>query len=378
MHDLGLVDKRAERTMVSGDTTPRSILVTGNLGYVGPGVVAQLRSSYPTARIVGFDSGFFAHCLTGVRALPERYLDGQLLGDVRDVPPHALEGVDTVIHLAAISNDPIGNLYERVTLDINHRASVSLARQAAAAGARRFVFASSCSVYGAGGTDARHEGSPVAPLTAYARSKVDAESELASHTSGRFSVTCLRFATACGMSDRLRLDLVLNDFVASALTTGAIELLSDGSAWRPLIHVADMARSIAWAAARDATDGGEYLCVNVGSDGWNVRIRELADAVRAALDDVEVTFAEGAAPDTRSYRVDFSAFAALVPPQLQPRVGIEEAVHSVRDGLIRMRFADPHFREGSLIRLRTLSSLRDNALLDEELRWQRGSSQLVA
>ena len=364
--------------MVSRDTTPHSILVTGNLGYVGPGVIAQLRASYPDTRLIGFDAGFFAHCLTGVDALPERLLDQQILGDVRELAEQALEGVDTVIHLAAISNDPIGNLYEHVTLDINHRASVEIARRAALAGARRFVFASSCSVYGASGAEARDESSPVAPLSAYARSKLDAEAELASLASEAFSVTCLRFATACGMSDRLRLDLVLNDFVASALSSGAIELLSDGSAWRPLIHVKDMARAIAWAAARHGSHGGEYLCVNVGSDAWNVRIGELASAVQAELPGVGVTFAEGAAPDTRSYRVDFSAFAALAPQKLQPQVGIEEAVQDVRDGLERMQFADPRFREGPLIRLRTLTCLREQALLDEELRWERRSAQLVA
>ena len=363
--------------MSSRDTTPRSILVTGNLGYVGPAVVAQLRASFPAARIVGLDAGFFAHCLTGAEALPERHLDAQLIADVREPPAGLLENVDTVVHLAAISNDPIGNLYEQVTRDINYGASVALARAAAIAGARQFVFASSCSVYGASGAEARDESSPTAPITAYARSKVEAEDELMGLASQELSVSCLRFATACGMSDRLRLDLVLNDFVASALTTGAIELLSDGSAWRPLIHVEDMARAIAWASAR-GSDGGEGLRVNVGSDGWNVRIRELAEAVEAELDGVEVTFAEGAAPDTRSYRVDFSSFSALAPSHLQPRVGVEEAVRGVRDGLRRMGFQDARFREGPLMRLHTLSTLRSRGLLGADLRWQGDADQLVA
>lgn len=364
--------------MGSRDTTPRSILITGNLGYVGPSVVTQLRASYPDARIVGLDAGFFAHCLTGARALPERHLDGQILADVRRPPPEALEDVDTIVHLAAISNDPIGNLYEDATREINFDASVELAREAAAAGVSRFVFASSCSVYGASGADARDERSAVAPLTAYATSKVDAETELAELATPELSVTCLRFATACGMSDRLRLDLVLNDFVASALTTGAIELLSDGSAWRPLIHVDDMARAATWAAARPRSVGGDFLCVNVGSSAWNVRIRELAEAVQQELPGVELAFAEGAAPDSRSYRVDFSAFSALAPEQLQPRVGIEEAVRGLREGLERMGFADTRFRDGPLMRLHTLSRLRDEGLLDAELRWQSGAAQLAS
>jgi nucleoside-diphosphate-sugar epimerase len=358
--------------------TPQSILITGNLGYVGPGVVAQLRASLPDVRLVGLDTGYFAHCLTGVDALPERKLDCQLLADVRELPDEALAGVDTIVHLAAISNDPIGNLYENVTLEVNHRASFALARRAKAAGVRRFVFASSCSVYGASGAEARTESSELAPLTAYARSKVETERELQTLVDSSFSATCLRFATACGMSDRLRLDLVLNDFVASALTTGAVVLLSDGSAWRPLIHVADMARAIDWACSRDLTDSDPFLSVNVGSDEWNVQIRDLAEAVSDAIPDVGVTFAESAAPDKRSYRVDFTAFNALAPSHLRPQVGVEQAVNELCAGLERMAFTDERFREGKLIRLHTLNALRRQGLLDQELRWRADAAGHVS
>ncbi len=364
--------------MRSLSPTPASILVTGNLGYVGPPVVAQLRAAFPEARLMGLDAGYFAHCLTGVEASPERHLDCQFLADVRQAPRGVLEGVDTVVHLAAISNDPIGNLYESVTLDINHTASVELARCARGAGVRRFVFASSCSVYGTTGDNARTEDSDVAPLTAYARSKIETERELELLADDAFSTTCLRFATACGMSDRLRLDLVLNDFVASAVSTGAIELLSDGSAWRPLIHVSDMARSIVWAATRESADSGRHLCVNVGSNEWNVRIRDLAEAVGSELPGVTVAFADGAAPDKRSYRVDFSAFTALVPDRLRPRIGLGQAVADLRAGLERMAFSDERFREGALIRLHTLNRLRDRGLLDEDLSWRAGATHLAA
>jgi nucleoside-diphosphate-sugar epimerase len=355
--------------------TPQSILVTGNLGYVGAGVVERLRLSYPGARLVGLDTGFFAHCLTAVDATPERHLDSQLMTDVRDVPREALDGFDTVVHLAAISNDPIGETYERVTIDVNQRATLDLAAES---GVRRFVFASSCSVYGASDDGARAETSPLAPLTAYARSKVEAEHELVGLASSSFSVTSLRFATACGMSPRLRLDLVLNDFVASAIATGAIELLSDGSAWRPLIHVDDMARAIAWAAARQPERDSAFVCVNVGSSAWNVRIRDLAEAVRATLPGVELTFADEAPPDRRSYSVDFSAFSAIAPERFLPRVGVEEAVEGVREGLLRMGFSDPRFRDGRLNRLSTLRDLRERGLLDAELRWREGAAQKVA
>jgi nucleoside-diphosphate-sugar epimerase len=227
------------------------ILITGNMGYVGPGLVAHLRAVHPDATLLGYDSGFFAHCLTGADGLPERRLDAQHFGDVRDLPPHLLEGVDAVVHLAAVSNDPIGNRYEDVTMRINHEATVEVARRAREAGVRSFVMASSCSVYGAAedGTP-RDETSQVAPITAYARSKIASELDLEPLADDGFTVTCLRFATACGMSDRLRLDLVLNDFVAGAMASGRITVLSDGSPWRPLIHVSDMARAADWAIGR--------------------------------------------------------------------------------------------------------------------------------
>ena len=179
--------------------------------------------------------------------------------DVRAITAVDLTDVDAVIHLAAISNDPMGNAYERVTEDINYQGTLAVARAAREAGARHFVFASSCSVYGFAEDGARNEQSSVNPLTAYARSKVASEQSLAQLAGPDFIVTCLRFATACGASPRLRLDLVLNDFVASAVTSGVIKILSDGTPWRPLINVEDMARAFDWAIDRSALNGGEFL-----------------------------------------------------------------------------------------------------------------------
>ncbi|MEZ5099309.1 MAG: SDR family oxidoreductase [Thermoleophilia bacterium] len=351
--------------------TPRRILITGNLGYVGPRVVSHLSRALPGAALVGIDAGYFAHGLTGVDALPERALAVQHYADVRAVPDEALAGVDAVVHLAAISNDPIGNKYEDVTLEINHRASVELARRARDAGVRSYVFASSCSVYGTGGDEARTEASEVAPLTAYARSKVVTERDVQELADDRFVITCLRFATACGWSERLRLDLVLNDFVASAVSTGAIVLLSDGTAWRPLIHVDDMARAIEWGVTRDPANGGPFVAINAGSDAWNYRIRELAEAVGEELEGVRVEIQGGAAADKRSYRVDFGRYRELAPDH-QPRVSLQEAVRGLRDGLARMGFADADFRASGLIRLRTLEGLREQGLLDERLAWTSG------
>ena len=181
------------------------ILITGNLGYVGPWVMRRLRMRYPEATLVGIDTAFFAHCLTDAAALPESRVNEQHFADVRRLPAGLLRDVSAVVHLAAISNDPMGNAHEQVTLDVNYRASVELARQAKAAGATSFVFASSCSVYGFAESGARTESSNVNPLTAYAQSKVLTESAVADLAAPHFRTTCLRFATACGMSERLRL-----------------------------------------------------------------------------------------------------------------------------------------------------------------------------
>ena len=343
------------------------ILVTGNMGYVGPMVVAHLRARFPGATLIGHDSAFFADCLTTTEGLPEAALDAQHFGDVRDLPPALLEGVDAVVHLAAISNDPMGNRYEAPTDEINARSSLRLAGLARDAGAKAFVFASSCSVYGFAEGEARREGDPLNPLTAYARSKIATEEGLKQADPGGMSVTCLRFATACGMSPRLRLDLVLNDFVACALSSGEITVLSDGTPWRPLIEVRDMARAIEWAIGRTAERGGRVLSVNAGSDSWNTRVRDLAEAVAAEVPGTRVSINTDAPPDRRSYRVDFSLFRELAPEH-QPQVTLPEAVRAMRDGLQAIGFADPKFREGRNIRLRVLDALMASGRLGPDLR----------
>ena len=212
------------------------ILITGNTGYIGPSVLQGFRQAYAKATLIGLDKGYFAHCLTNADFLPECRVDVQYFADTRRIRPEVLQGVDAIVHLAAISNDPMGKTFEEVTYDINFRASVDLARQAKAAGVRCFVFASSCSVYGVADDTPRKETSSLNPLTAYAKSKIRTETELQTLADEGFTVTCLRFATACGMSDRLRLDLVVNDFVACAVSSKNITILSDGTPWRPLIH----------------------------------------------------------------------------------------------------------------------------------------------
>ena len=344
------------------------ILITGNLGYVGPWVMRRLRWRYPDATLVGMDMGYFAHCLTGPAALPESQVNMQYFADVRRPPHGVLDDVSAVVHLAAISNDPMGQAHEEVTLDVNHRASVALARQAKAAGVTSFVFASSCSVYGFADSGPRTESSDVNPLTAYARSKVLTETALGELADTNFRTTCLRFATACGMSDRLRLDLVLNDFVASALSTGRITVLSDGTPWRPLINVRDMARAIEWAVSRQLQSGGPHLVVNAGSNQWNYQVRELATAVAAAIPGTEVSINHQAPPDKRSYRVDFSLFRTLAPRHV-PEVDLMDTVLGLRAGLEAMRFNNKDFRDSSFMRLKVLDELRSKCLLNEALEW---------
>jgi nucleoside-diphosphate-sugar epimerase len=343
------------------------ILVTGNLGYVGSELTKTLRKTYPHAQLVGFDSGFFAKQLTNKFYSPEIYLDQQVFGDVRDFPEEILDGVDTVVQLAAISNDPIGNKFEEVTFDVNYRAVVDIARKAKARGVSRVVFASSCSVYGFAEESARTESSEVGPLTAYAKSKVMAEKELEPLASDDFMVTCLRYATACGMSDRLRLDLVLNDFLAGAISSGEITILSDGTPWRPLINVRDMGRAITWAHERTADRGGNFLVINTGSNQWNYQVKDLAYAIREVLPGVEVSVNQDAPPDKRSYRVNFDLFKSLAPDH-QPEYDLKKTIQDLADGLRDIDFKDPDFRSSRLIRLQVVNELLDSGIVDGSLR----------
>ena len=350
--------------MVNGD-----ILITGNMGYIGPVLVSRLTQTRPRTRLHGLDLGFFAHCLTGSPFLPECLLTTQDFGDVRAPADRTLQGVASVVQLAAISNDPMGNRFGVQTEAINGAAAIDLAKKAKAAGARSFVFASSCSIYGNAPGEARDESAPLTPLTAYARSKVAAEQGLAALADDSFVITCLRFPTACGFSPRLRLDLVLNDFVASALATGNITVLSDGTPWRPLIHVTDMVRAVDWAIDRPAEAGGAFLAVNTGADNLNFQIKDLAGAVADCLPGVSVSINTDAPPDNRSYQVSFARFAALAPQWARPQLALADMVEDLRTGLSAMDFADPEFRSSRYIRLKVLNDLVDAGTLNTDLNW---------
>ncbi|AQS85171.1 MAG: SDR family oxidoreductase [Acetobacter aceti] len=344
------------------------ILIVGNMGYVGPAVSAQLKKACPQSVLHGFDNAYFAHCLTGVACLPERVLDAQFFGDVRAFSDGLLAGYDAVVQLAAISNDPMGDRFQDVTLDINQNATVALAQAASAAGVKHFVFASSCSIYGVAEGGPRRETDPLNPVTTYAQSKIGAEKAL-EQIDGAMTITCLRFATACGMSDRLRLDLVLNDFVASAMVTGKLSVLSDGTPWRPLIDTHDMARAVEWAVSRSPDNGGRYLVVNVGSDERNYQVHQIAEAVAKALPGTEISINTNSAVDSRSYQVDFGLYKSLAPNH-QPQVTLEDSISHLKSGLAGMGFEDSEFRNSSLIRLKVLESHMASGRLNRSLVWR--------
>jgi nucleoside-diphosphate-sugar epimerase len=340
------------------------------MGYIGPVLVNHLRACYPDATLVGLDMGYFANCLTNAAVFPECKVDVQYFGNVKRISKSMLEGTDAIIHLAAISNDPMGNTYERATLDVNYRASVNLAQKAKEVGTKAFVFASSCSMYGAAEDSARTEDCALNPLTAYAKSKVLTETGLKELAGNGFVVTSLRFSTACGMSERLRLDLVLNDFVAGAVASKRISILSDGTPWRPLINVKDMARALEWAISRDKANGDEFLAVNVGSDKWNYQVKDLAKAVAAVIPGVEVSINTDAQPDKRSYRVNFDLYRRLAPDH-QPKLDLTATIAGLRDGLEAIGFNDENFRNSGFMRLKVLTRLREKGLLDDQLEWTR-------
>jgi nucleoside-diphosphate-sugar epimerase len=346
------------------------ILVVGGAGYVGPVLISRLKAGSPDRFVGGIDAGWFADQCDGIGPLPEVLYDDFRFVDVRDVTAEHLSGYDSVVYLAAISNDPMGSQFGLLTSQINRHEAARLATLARQTGARNFVLASSASVYGRGDGD-RTETSSLDPQTDYARSKLGAESDIGALARPGFRVTSLRFATACGWSPRVRLDLVLNDFVASALTTGCIAVLSDGSPWRPLIHVEDMARAVEWALSEDRDLQPDNVVVNVGSAQWNFQIKQLADAVADVLGGVSVSVNSKAAPDTRSYRLDFSLWQRIAPrhqPEVTLEAAIQELATNLSEGPSRVT---SDFRTSARIRLKRLQELIDAGFLDRELRWAK-------
>jgi nucleoside-diphosphate-sugar epimerase len=338
------------------------VLVTGHHGYIGSVLAPFLaRAGHD---VTGLDTYFYEGC--GLE--PGEAGLATIRRDIRDLEQADLSGFDAVVHLAGLSNDPLGDLSPELTDQINHRATIHLARTAKRAGVSRFVFASSCSMYGASSTEDVDEQAPLQPLTAYAESKVRSEAALSALADEAFSPVFMRSATAYGVSPRLRVDLVLNNLVGWACTTGKVRILSDGTPWRPLVHVEDISRA-ALAFLEAQADAVRDEAFNVGAGSENYQVRDLAEIVRETVPDCEIEYAGSGDPDPRSYRVDFSKFARAFPEtrmKWTAAAGTQELLDTYRSIDLTL----DEFESDRFIRLKRLKRLLDSDELDSGLRWR--------
>jgi nucleoside-diphosphate-sugar epimerase len=336
------------------------VLVTGTLGYIGVEMVPALRAAGHD--VVGLDTGYYDGC--DFASPPDEIQT--LRVDLRDVTAAHCRGFDAVIHLAALSNDPLGDLNPNITYDINLHASVRLAKAAKEAGVPRFLFSSSCSLYGAGATEALDENAAFNPVTAYGESKVRVEQEVAKLADDKFTPAYLRNATAYGVSRRLRADIVVNNLVGHAVTSGKVLLQSDGTPWRPLVHIGDIIHAFE-CFLRAPKDAIHNQAFNVGRSSENFRIRQVAEMVAEVVPGAQVTFAEGASADLRNYRVDFTKIETKLPgykPSWTLRKGIEELYQAYT----KNKLSKPEWDGPRYYRLKTIRRLQESGAVDADLR----------
>jgi nucleoside-diphosphate-sugar epimerase len=342
---------------------PTRVLVTGHNGYIGSVITPLLAEA--GYEVVGLDTGYFDDCTL----VPDRSEVPSLRKDIRDLEPGDLDGFDAVVHLAALSNDPIGNLNEAWTEEINFEASVHLAELARASGARRFLFSSSCIMYGMSEAATVSEQSPLDPKTTYARSKVRAERAISALADAEFSPTFLRNGTVYGLSPRMRFDTVFNDLLGAAVANGKVVIHSDGKPWRPVVHVQDVARAF-MATLEAPLEIVHDQAFNVGAEQLNCQVIDLARIATALVDGCELEVRASPGADQRTYKTDFSKFARAFPG-FEFRWNAADGAVELRDAfetiaLTREQYLDDHFT-----RLRWLRHLLDTGRLDRSLRWMK-------
>jgi nucleoside-diphosphate-sugar epimerase len=339
------------------------VLVTGNSGYVGQVLVPLLLDAGHEVR--GLDTGFFE----GGQFLPAPSIEQRAL-DIRDIKPEHLEGIDAIVFLAALSNDALGDLDPALTHQINGDATVSCARAAKEAGVKRFVFSSSCSLYGKSGDDILTEDAVMNPQTPYGESKINVERKLMELAGDGFSPTYMRNATAYGVSPSLRIDLVVNNLTGYALTTGEVRLQSDGTPWRPLVHVEDIGRAM--VAVLDApVEVIHNQAFNVGITEENYRIREVAEMVAKAVKGSELSFADGAGPDKRDYRVNFDKIKRELPG-FKPQWTVEKGIVQLREAYLAEGLTKEDLLSERYLRIKTILRHKAEDRLDGGLRWTTG------